>query len=204
MFFRYTILVRNWSQCWALYCLGLFYFTLHDELEDMRPVLKFSVIKLVVLFMWWQGVFVNLLEQSEGMKAADDGLLQRGWTTKEVGFCIQNFLCIIEMFFIAIGMHYAFHYTEWASEEIAAAHKGTSPWTAFFHSKVVNTVKDVFHDVNSVKNTVKNTVTGRRKKNKVVDYADSVDADEKKGPMFRTVRHSFHVTSHRTYLTILF
>lgn len=49
--YLYTIIVRNWSQCWALYCLGLFYVTLHDELEEMRPVLKFSVIKLVVLFM---------------------------------------------------------------------------------------------------------------------------------------------------------
>lgn len=156
---------------------------------------------------WWQGVFVNLLEQSEGMKAADDGLLQRGWTTKEVGFCIQNFLCIVEMFFIAIGMHYAFHYTEWASEEVAALHKGTSPWTAFFHSKVVNTVKDVFHDVNSVKNTVKNTVTntvtGGRRLPSTVRYFESgrsgssysevaseddieEEAVKKKGRRFRT------------------
>jgi hypothetical protein len=76
-----------------------------------RPVLKFSVIKLVVLVMWWQGVFVNILEQQPAMKEADDGLLKRGWTSKEVGFCIQNFLCIIEMLFIGIGFHYAFHYT---------------------------------------------------------------------------------------------
>lgn len=76
-----------------------------------RPVLKFSVIKLVVLVMWWQGVFVNVLEQQPAMKEADDGLLKRGWTSKEVGFCIQNFLCIIEMLFIGIGFHYAFHYT---------------------------------------------------------------------------------------------
>ncbi len=45
------------------------------------------------------------------MKNAEHGLVKTGWTTKEVGFCLQNFLCIIEMFFIAIGMHFAFHYT---------------------------------------------------------------------------------------------
>jgi hypothetical protein len=199
-------------------------------------------------------VLVNVLEQSEGMKAADDGLLQRGWTTKEVGFCIQNFLCIIEMFFIAIGMHYAFHYTgvlpyldphthalpltrskthqstinnilphmnklniisislskEWASEEVAAAHKGTSPWTAFFHSKVVNTVKDVLHDVNSVKNTVKSSVkrlpnivrysekgSNRRSESFSKDSSDDIDdpSNVKKGPRFRTVSmcHICHI-----------
>jgi hypothetical protein len=82
--YLYAIVVRNWSQCWALYCLGLVYVCLHDELKGMKPLLKFSAIKLVVLFMWWQGVLVNVLEQSPQMKDADDGLLKRGWTSKEV------------------------------------------------------------------------------------------------------------------------
>lgn len=50
--YLYAIAVRNWSQCWALYCLGLVYVCLHDELKGMKPLLKFSAIKLVVLFMW--------------------------------------------------------------------------------------------------------------------------------------------------------
>ena len=98
--------VRNWSQCWALYCLGLFYVILHDELSAINPVLKFSVIKCVVLFMWWQGVLVNVLESTSEMKEADDGLLKRGWTSKDVGYCINNFLCIVEMFFICLVFHY--------------------------------------------------------------------------------------------------
>ena len=36
----------------------------------------------------------------------------------QVGFCIQNFLCIIEMFLIGIAMHYAFHYTEWCAPSL--------------------------------------------------------------------------------------
>ena len=58
--------------------LGMFYVVLHDELSAINPILKFSVIKCVVLFMWWQGVLVNVLESTSEMKQADDGLLKRG------------------------------------------------------------------------------------------------------------------------------
>jgi len=44
----------------------------------------------------WQGVFVNVLEQSPQMKEADDGLLKQGWTSKEVRVSrlLSAFLCI--------------------------------------------------------------------------------------------------------------
>ena len=109
------------------------------------------------------------------MKEADDGLIKRGWTTAEVGFCIQNFLCLVEMFFIGIGMSYAFHYTgeplrlvlwfvavtwstcrpyplhamaspEWASDGIRERDKNVGPLCAFWHGKAMSTVKDVAHD----------------------------------------------------------
>ena len=92
-----------------------------------------------------------MLEQMPEMKEADDGLIKRGWTSKEVGSCIQNFLCIIEMLFIGVAMHYAFHYTEWASEAVAVEHKGMSPWRALWRGKAVNTVKDLLHDANTVR-----------------------------------------------------
>ena len=38
--------------------------------------------------MWWQGVFVNMLEQAPLMKEADEGLLKRGWTTMQVDFIL--------------------------------------------------------------------------------------------------------------------
>lgn len=34
--YLYAVLIRNWSQCWALYCLGMFYVVLHDELSEIR------------------------------------------------------------------------------------------------------------------------------------------------------------------------
>ena len=57
--YLYCIIIRNWSQCWALYCLGLVYVALHDELGGMKPLLKFSAIKLVVLFMWYAAPLIT-------------------------------------------------------------------------------------------------------------------------------------------------
>ena len=45
-------------------------------------------------------------------------------------------MCIIEMLFIALAMHYAFHYTEWAREEIRESQRNVGPFGALFMSKV--------------------------------------------------------------------
>ena len=142
----FSVILRNFSQCYALYCLGLFYVILHDELAAIRPVAKFVVIKIVVILMWDQQVLVAALEKSSYMKEADDGLVKRGWTSTEVGFCIINFLCIIEMLFIGMLFHYAFHYTEWASDEVREQQGNVGPFGAFLASKTVTTVKDFVHD----------------------------------------------------------
>ena len=148
--YLYCVIIKNWSQCWALYCLGLFYLVMHGELAAIRPVFKFSMIKVVVILMWDQQVLVAYLEKSTTMKEADDGLIKRGWTSTEVGFCIQNFLCLLEMFFIGIGMAYAFHYTEWASPEVYETDRKVGPLCAFWRGKAVNTTKDLVHDLTSL------------------------------------------------------
>jgi hypothetical protein len=51
----------------------------------------------------WQGVFVNVLEQSPQMKEADDGLLKQGWTSKEV----RTFL--FETLFVNLDCLQLFH-----------------------------------------------------------------------------------------------
>lgn len=44
------------GQCWAMYCLIWLYITMHDELEQTRPLLKFICVKAVVFFSFWQSV----------------------------------------------------------------------------------------------------------------------------------------------------
>ena len=95
-------------------------------------------------------MLVAYLEKSATMKEADDALIKRGWTSSEVGFCIQNFLCLLEMFFIGLGMAYAFHYTEWASDDVRRAEAHVGPLCAFWRGKAVSTTKDLVHDLASL------------------------------------------------------
>lgn len=44
--YLYICLVTNLSQCWALYCLILFYYATHNELGPIRPVGKFLSVKV--------------------------------------------------------------------------------------------------------------------------------------------------------------
>jgi Organic solute transporter Ostalpha len=52
-----TVLI-NVSQVIALYCLILFYKTLHEPLLPMRPFAKFMCVKLVIFFSFWQEMAV--------------------------------------------------------------------------------------------------------------------------------------------------
>ena len=72
----FSVILRNFSQCYALYCLGLFYVILHDELAAIRPVAKFVVIKIVVILMWDQQVLVAALEKDKGSLEAEKVRLQ--------------------------------------------------------------------------------------------------------------------------------
>lgn len=50
------------------------------------------------------------------------------------------------MFFIGCAFHYAFHYTEWATDEVREQQGKVGPFGAFWASKTVTTVKDIVHD----------------------------------------------------------
>ena len=59
--YPYLAFVQNASQCWALYCLVLFYKATASRLEDVRPLGKFLSIKFVVFITWWQGLLISAL-----------------------------------------------------------------------------------------------------------------------------------------------
>mmetsp|Transcript_13534 Transcript_13534/g.38499 ORF Transcript_13534/g.38499 Transcript_13534/m.38499 type:complete len:105 (+) Transcript_13534:765-1079(+) len=60
-FYVWLALSNSTAQCWAMYCLVWLYVTMHDELEQTRPLLKFICVKAVVFFSFWQSVSASLL-----------------------------------------------------------------------------------------------------------------------------------------------
>ena len=90
------------SQCWALYCLVLFYQATATRLAAVRPLAKFVSIKMVVFFTWWQGVLITVLVR-EGvlrpMGVGGDGVAM----TLEAASLLQNFFICIEMPIMAEG-----------------------------------------------------------------------------------------------------
>ena len=60
----YVCIVTNVSQCWALYCLILFYYATKTELSPIRPVPKFLSVKALVFFTWWQSLFLSIMAQA--------------------------------------------------------------------------------------------------------------------------------------------
>ena len=80
--YLYICILTNVSQCWALYCLILFYYATHTELSPIRPVGKFLAVKALVFFTWWQSVLISILYQMDmiphyvsggGMGASEEG-----------------------------------------------------------------------------------------------------------------------------------
>ena len=80
--YLYICILTNTSQCWALYCLILFYYATKNELSPIRPVGKFLSVKALVFFTWWQSVAISLLYQMDLIPHYQS---DRGFTTSAFG-----------------------------------------------------------------------------------------------------------------------
>ncbi|TIA99750.1 hypothetical protein E3P96_02828 [Wallemia ichthyophaga] len=59
--YTYVQLIYNVSICTALYCLAMFWVTVHDDLRGFRPIPKFICVKGILFATFWQGLLVSFL-----------------------------------------------------------------------------------------------------------------------------------------------
>ena len=108
--YPYIAFVVNCSQCWALYCLVLFYLGTHEELEarNVEPLGKFMAIKLIIFFTWWQSFSIALavhfgfIRAEHFVTCTDDNAVDC-WTIDEIGESLNDVIICCEMLGFAIG-----------------------------------------------------------------------------------------------------
>jgi len=105
--YLYICILTNTSQCWALYCLVIFYYATKNELSPIRPVGKFLSVKALVFFTWWQSVGISILFQMGIIPSYTD------WTAEDVAKGLQAYLICIEMFVFAILHTFVFPHTDY-------------------------------------------------------------------------------------------
>ena len=110
--YLWCTLLLTTSQTWALYVLVLFYHAMQEELQPLRPFLKFVSVKAVVFFSFWQSVVVAILARA--------GLIPNKITNPNQfdAAQIQDIIICFEMFAAAVAMYVAFP----ASEHRASQH----------------------------------------------------------------------------------
>jgi len=99
-----SIILNNLGVSVSLYFLVLFYQITVKELLPYKPLLKFSVIKGIVFFCYWQSVVI--------MGIVGIGLVPsfRTWDHARIGTTIQNMLICLEMLIFASLHLFAFPY----------------------------------------------------------------------------------------------
>jgi hypothetical protein len=97
-----VLLVVNFSQMYAIYCLVHFYRGLKTKMAKISPLRKLVTIKALVFFTFWQGVLMAGLVHFEIL---DQSLWGEGttWTTDEIAHGIQDFVVCFEMMLFAIA-----------------------------------------------------------------------------------------------------
>lgn len=95
--YPYIVVVLNFSQMWALFCLVQFYNVTHERLKEIKPLAKFISFKAIVFATWWQGFGIALLCYYGILPK--EGRFQNG---------LQDFLICIEMAIAAVAHLFVF------------------------------------------------------------------------------------------------
>lgn len=98
----YVMIIQNFTQLMALYCLVWFYVVVGEDLKPFHPLAKFIVVKSVVFFTFWQGVGINLFVKLGWIQDESD------LSANEVQLALQDFIICVEMFIAAAAHRYTF------------------------------------------------------------------------------------------------
>jgi hypothetical protein len=131
--YLYICFLTNLSQCWALYCLVIFYYATHTELSPIRPVGKFLSVKALVFFTWWQSVALAFL-LAMGL-IPNYSFQQQDWTPEDVAKALQDYLICIEMFVASIVHTFVFPHTEYAPRAVEARNRALNQVPMKWHKK---------------------------------------------------------------------
>ena len=134
--YLYICLFTNISQCWALYCLILFYYATHNELSSINPVGKFLSVKALVFFTWWQSVAISMLYQAGMMPSYTVGE-QYNLTAEDVAKGIQDYLICIEMFVAAVVHIYVFPHSDYSPQAVEARTRSLHQMPMKWHNRRV-------------------------------------------------------------------
>ena len=111
--YLYICILTNLSQCWALYCLVLFYYALKNELGPIRPIGKFLSVKALVFFTWWQSLGISIFFQMGMIPKYTAFSTGRDWSSDDVAKGLQDWLICIERFCFAIIHTFVFPHTDY-------------------------------------------------------------------------------------------
>ncbi|KAJ1020517.1 hypothetical protein NDA13_005833 [Ustilago tritici] len=98
----------NVSVFLSLYCLGMFWKCLNDDLKPFRVTSKFLCIKGIIFFSFWQGLGISILVAA--------GLIKKVgpvYDPEYISMAIQDFMICLEMPIFALAHAYAFSHTDY-------------------------------------------------------------------------------------------
>ncbi|EST08982.1 Organic solute transporter Ost-alpha [Kalmanozyma brasiliensis GHG001] len=98
----------NVSVFLSLYCLGMFWKCLNDDLKPFRVTSKFLCIKGIIFFSFWQGLGISIPVAA--------GLIKKVgpvYDPEYISMAIQDFMICLEMPLFAFGHAWAFSHTDY-------------------------------------------------------------------------------------------
>ncbi|CED82501.1 Predicted seven transmembrane receptor-rhodopsin family [Phaffia rhodozyma] len=101
--YTYVSIVYNLSICLSLYCLAMFWVSIHHDVQPFRPTPKFLCVKGILFFSFWQGIGVSILVASGAIQHLGP------YTDHEhMSLALGDVLICLEMPIFAIAHTYAF------------------------------------------------------------------------------------------------